>query len=736
MSDLFDNAHNDEPASYAESKIRGEILRVVYVSPSGDYAVLKLLTHDKKEVSMVGNGTLVNVSPGEEIEASGRWEKHKDWGKQFRAKSFKSVLPSTEEGLVRYLSSGNFPGIGTKTAERIVETFGGETIYILDNYTSRLKEVPGLGKKRIAEIQDAWQEVADRRDMDVFLQSLGIPNSYCNKIYKTYGDRTAAVIRNNPYQLSKDVKGIGFIIADRIARQMGIELTNPFRLSSGIAHALSKMAENGHTCLPEDFLIDKAAEILGVDQQGAQIGLQRAIVDGAVIQEASLLDPEKKVIYPLKAYADEKQLIEKIHLLLNASNELKDEEPLEFITTSLNAEQKEAVTNAFNNKISIITGGPGVGKTTTIDEIVKQAKRRNIKTYLAAPTGRAAKRMSEATGKDARTIHRLLIFKEEDKDFVYNEDKHLKCELLIIDEVSMLDLSLASKLFAAVSHETSIVLVGDKDQLPSVGPGAVLHDLLLCESIQQVKLNQVFRQQEGSKIISNSHAINQGHLPDILNPPKDQLGDFYWIDQSDPAKIEETISQMMCERIPNRFGIKKSEIQVLTPMNKGVCGRTSLNEKLQLSLNDIHKSQFKLGDRRFIVGDRIMQNTNNYDKKVFNGDLGYILDIQQGAKTFDIMFENEIIRYNFDEADQLALAYAVTIHKSQGSEFPAVIIPVINQHYIMLQRNLLYTGVTRARRLIILIGQRQSLQRCIENDRQSNRFTQLGHRLREIQNIS
>ena len=542
MADLFDNANQQEetPTSFGEKTIRGEILRVVYVSPDGDYAVLKLLSHDKKEISMVGNGTLVNVSPGEEIEAIGRWETHKDWGKQFRARTFKSVLPSTNEGLIRYLASGNFPGIGPKTAERIVETFGGETINILDHYTNRLKEVPRLGKKKIAEISEAWQEVADRRDMDVFLQSLGIPNSYCNKIYRSYGERTAAVIRNNPYQLAKDVKGIGFLISDKIARQMGIELTNPFRLGSGIAHALNRMSENGHTCLPEDFLIEKAAEILGVEKQSAEIGLQRAVLDGAVIQEHSIQKPEKRVIYPLNFYRDEMSLMEKIHVLMNVSKDI-DEEDLDFINQNLNEEQKAAVTNAFKNKISIITGGPGVGKTTTVDEIVKQAKRKNLMTYLAAPTGRAAKRMSEATGREARTIHRMLIFKEGEDDFVFNEEKHLKCDLLIVDEVSMLDLSLASRLFSAISPETSVVLVGDKDQLPSVGPGSVLHDMLSSGVIPLVTLFQVYRQEEGSRIISNSHAINQGQFPNITNPPKGQLGDFYWIDQNNPEKIEELI---------------------------------------------------------------------------------------------------------------------------------------------------------------------------------------------------
>lgn len=733
MDDLFDNASGNESGhiSLGEHIVRGEILRVVFVSQDGDYAVIKLLTHEKEEVVVVGNGTLINISPGEEIEAKGQWETHKTWGRQFKARTFKSVLPSTNEGLVRYLACGNFPGIGPKTAERIVETFGENTIDILDNYTSRLKEVPGLGKKKIAEISESWQEVADRREMDVFLQSLGIPTAYCNRIYKTYGDRTAAVIRNNPYQLAKDVNGIGFQISDRIAQNMGIELTNPFRLASGIAHAINKLGESGHTCIPQEVLVSKSGEIMGVDKNCAEVGLQRAIMDGAVIAEPAIDASNKKMIYSLKCYSDERKLAEKLQLMLSISAEKEDEEP-DFLNLNLNNEQRQAVTNCFNYKISIITGGPGVGKTTTIDEIVKQARQKQLKTYLAAPTGRAAKRMSEATGWSAKTIHRMLISRDDDEDFVFNENKHLSCDLLIVDEVSMLDLSLAAKLFSALSPETSVVLVGDKDQLPSVGPGAVLHDLIESEAIPVVTLDQVYRQDEGSRIIDNSHKINKGQMPDIKNPPKDILGDFYWIDQNDPEKIESLIAEMMTDRIPQRFGLKTSEIQVLTPMNKGVCGRKSLNEKLQNELNDIHKNQFKIGERKFIIGDRIMQVSNNYDKNVFNGDLGYILDINSTLKSFDVMYENEIVSYSFDEVDQIALAYSITIHKSQGSEFPAVIIPLISHHHVMLQRNLLYTGVTRAKKLLILIGQRESLQRCVTNNRPSLRCTQLGNRLKEL----
>lgn len=729
MNELFEQSHeHQEHISLSEQTVRGEILKVVFCNPDTNYAVLMLLTEEKKEVCVVGNGSLVNVSPGEIIEAKGNWTIHKDWGKQFKAYRFKAILPTNSEGLVRYLSSGNFSGIGPKTAERIVDTFGSETIHIMDNYISRLSEVPGLGKKKINEISEVWKEKADRREMDVFLRSQGVPGSYCDRIYNQYGEKTADVLKNNPYQLARDISGIGFTIADKIAQEMGVELTNTFRLASGIDHSLRMISDRGHTCLPENYLIDQAAEILGVERSYAESGLQRAILDGAVM--ATEIEGQKeKFIYKLNFYHEESKLAEKVVILLTTPKIDTEKEPLRFVNDNLNDDQKRAVENSLLYRMSIITGGPGVGKTTTIDEIVQQAKLKKLKTYLAAPTGRAARRMNEATGHKAKTIHRMLIVNEDDDSTVFNEDKQLNCDLLIVDEVSMLDISLAYRLFSAVPTDATIVLVGDKDQLPSVGPGNVLHDFLASGQIPVTTLSQVYRQTEGSKIISNAHYINHGHMPDIKNPPKDQPGDFYWIAKQKPEQIEDMIVFMMNERIPETFGFGAKEIQVLTPMNRGLCGRESLNEKLQLSLNSIHKNQFKFGEKRFIVGDRVMQITNNYDKNVFNGDLGYILDIDSKAKAFTVMFEAMTVQYSFDDAGQLTLAYASTIHKSQGSEFPVVIIPLVNQHHVMLQRNLLYTGVTRARKLIILVGHKEALQRCVENNRQARRCTQLSYRL-------
>ncbi|MCM8534920.1 MAG: ATP-dependent RecD-like DNA helicase [Lentisphaeraceae bacterium] len=728
MGELFDQSHeHEENTSLSEQTIRGEILKVVFCNPDTNYAILMLLTEDKKEICVVGSGTLVNVSPGELIEAQGNWTIHKDWGKQFKASRFKAILPTNNAGLVRYLSSGNFPGIGPKTAERIVDTFGSETIYILDNYTTRLSEVPGLGKKKVGEIAEAWKQVADRREMDVFLRSQGVPGSYCDRIYNAYGERTADVLKNNPYQLAKDINGIGFTIADKIAREMGIELTNTFRLAAGIEHTLRNMSDRGHTCLPENYLVDQAAETLGVERSFAESGLQRAVLDGAVMADTIEGHPEK-FIYKLNFFHEESRLAEKIVTLLNNPKK-DDQEALRFVNDHLNDDQEAAVENSLKYRMSIITGGPGVGKTTTIDEIVQQAKLKQMKTYLAAPTGRAARRMSEATGHKAQTIHRMLIMSEEDDSTVFNEDKQLKCDLLIVDEVSMLDISLAYRLFSAIPTDATVVLVGDKDQLPSVGPGNVLHDFLSSGEIPVTTLSKVYRQTEGSKIISNAHSINRGFFPDVQNPPKGVNGDFYWIEKNNPEQIEEMIVFMMNERIPETFGHEAKEIQVLTPMNRGACGRESLNEKLQASLNSIHKNQFKFGEKRFIIGDRVMQITNNYDKKVFNGDLGYILDIDSKAKSFTVMFESMTVQYSFDDAGQLTLAYASTIHKSQGSEFPVVIIPLVTQHHVMLQRNLLYTGVTRAKKLIILVGHKQALQRCVENNRQARRCTQLSHRI-------
>ncbi|MCM8530581.1 MAG: AAA family ATPase, partial [Lentisphaeraceae bacterium] len=408
MGELFDQSHeHEENTSLSEQTIRGEILKVVFCNPDTNYAILMLLTEDKKEICVVGSGTLVNVSPGELIEAQGNWTIHKDWGKQFKASRFKAILPTNNAGLVRYLSSGNFPGIGPKTAERIVDTFGSETIYILDNYTTRLSEVPGLCKKKVGEIAEAWKQVADRREMDVFLRSQGVPGSYCDRIYNAYGERTADILKSNPYQLARDINGIGFTIADKIAREMGIELTNTFRLACGIEHTLRNMSDRGHTCLPENYLVDQACETLGVERSFAESGLQRAVLDGAVMADTIEGHPEK-FIYKLNFFREESRLAEKIVILLNNPKK-DDQEALRFVNDHLNDDQKSAVENSLKHRISIITGGPGVGKTTTIDEIVQQAKLQQMKTYLAAPTGRAARRMSEATGHKAQTIHRMLI---------------------------------------------------------------------------------------------------------------------------------------------------------------------------------------------------------------------------------------------------------------------------------------------------------------------------------------
>ncbi|MDD7984476.1 ATP-dependent RecD-like DNA helicase [Lentisphaera marina] len=729
MSELFSYQNDDEPEDIPLGKqtLFASILRHLYVSDDNSYCVTKIFADELGEVTAVGE-MLSSASPGQEIEASGNWIKHKQYGRQFKIDSFTIKLPSSEVGMIRYLSE-NLPGIGKKTAESIVKHFGSKTFDVLDNYTARLKEVPGIGKKRIDEIARTWEFGNQERNLKVFLQGLGLSARQCSLIMEQYGDRSASIIKENPYLLAESIRGIGFIQADQLAQNLGIEETSPFRTASGIIYTVKLQSLDGHTCVPKELLLHKASEILKVDTKHILEGLERAIQDGSIIEE---IHQEMSYLYERHLHKDEEALLNHIIDFIQLDKKYPHaQSQVEFINHELNTEQQQAVNTSFNKRLSIITGGPGVGKTTTVKEIVQQARKHGKKIRLAAPTGRAAQRLGEASGASALTIHRLLMSDSESEgEFVYNEYKKLKCDILVVDEVSMLDISLARKLFAAVEHnETHLVLVGDPDQLPSVGPGFVLNDLIQSQLIPITALHQVFRQASSSRIITNAHRINVGQEPDLTQGSEPNLDDFYFINQSDPEKLFPMIATMIKERIPKKFDINAKNIQVLMPMKRGKCGCEALNLYLQEYLNDIHKKQFNFGKNRFILGDRIIQTVNNYTKKVFNGDMGYIVDILNEEKSFIIDFDGLQISYDFEEAEQIRLAYAITIHKSQGSEFPAVIIPMNTSHYIMLKKNLLYTAITRAKSLLILCSSRQAIAQCIANKGMSKRFTLLQYKI-------
>lgn len=734
-----ESSRNSRPSSHnavTDSTVCGEVLRIVYESDDGLYSVLRLLTEEHKEVTLVG--PLGGVLEGQDIQAEGRWETHKEHGRQFRVKDFRAVLPTSKKGIERYLASGFIPGVGPKLAHKLVNHFGEDTLNVLDNYSARLHEIEGFGRKRVGQIREAWREHAEQREVYIFLQGLGLSPRRCATIINYYGTDTVEVVRNNPYRLATDIHGIGFLTADRIAMDLGIARNSMLRLTAGVAYTLEQLAHDGHVCFPRQPLIDKAAELLQVEAQEAESGLERALINGQLVLERGLNTvTAEPMVYHRRMYAAETELAGYLQHLLShppsltfSENSAQDDR-----YEILNEKQKNAVRQAFHEHVSIITGGPGVGKTTVVGEIVRVAEEAECRVYLAAPTGRAAKRLTESCGKGAKTIHRMLKWDPKLKEFVYGPDRPLKCDMLIVDEISMLDVNLARQLFSALSAETHIVLVGDRDQLPSVGPGAVLHDLIASNRMPVTNLTEIYRQGAGSQIVLNAHAVNNGEMPGLENHAKasaegDLTSDFFWIDEEDPERVKTIITRLVCERIPERFHFDPiSDVQVLAPMNNGICGTIALNQLMQKTLNSDKRPAFRSGERIYKVNDRVMQIVNNYDKGVFNGELGTIVDINAKDQTLQVMFDVGVIQYDWDESDELTLAYAVTVHKSQGSEFPVVIMPVLTQHYIMLQRNLIYTGMTRARRLLVCIGTRKALAIAINNSKPLQRYTGLVQRL-------
>jgi exodeoxyribonuclease V alpha subunit len=712
--------------SLTEYTLRGEIARVIFENDAGTYSVLRV--NDAQGVQYTVVGSFSGAFEGQSIEVTGHWEKHQEYGRQLRAESFRFILPSSRDGIIRYLASGMIEGIGPKLAECIVDHFGEKTLEILDRYSARLKEIPGIGKKRAEMIRDAWHEQAARSDIFIFLQGLGISSLYCQKLYKTYGDRAAEVVKENPYQLAEDITGIGFLMADKIAISLGIEHNAVQRLTAGAVYSMNQLTQSGHCCYPQELFIEKCAEILRVSNEEALQGINNAI-------NKQLILTSENMIYNASLFKAEAEL--PAHVLRLASVQGHSGERMQQVPArndlNLSHEQIGAVENTARYPLSIITGGPGVGKTTVVGEIVRRAAVAGLRVYLAAPTGRAAKRMSESTNFPARTIHRLLKWEPAEGRFAYNQKHPLPCQVLIVDEVSMLDVPLALSLFRAIKDGTTVILVGDSDQLPSVGPGTVLHSFLQSGMFSVTHLTKIFRQGAGSKIIVNAHRVNRGQMPEE-DQKANQLSDFYWIRQEEPEKALELIVKMTSERIPQRFNFHPvNDIQILTPMNRGLCGTQGLNQSLQEVLNAGHKPQFKLGERVFKAGDKVMQTSNNYDKNVFNGDMGRIGKIDHGAKKFMVYFDgSRAVEYEFTEVDQLTLAYAITVHKSQGSEFPVVIVPMLTQHYMMLQRNLLYTAMTRAKKLLILIGCEKAVGMAVKNTRLERRYTLLTERLQDL----
>ena len=703
-------------------KLRCVIERITYQNPENGYSVMKVKVKDYSDlVTLVGN--LLEIPVGSVLLCEGEWKVDKRYGNQFVVQTWEEVMPATLYGIEKYLGSGLVKGIGPKYAQLIVSKFGLETIEIIETDIQRLYEVPGIGKKRVEKIQESWEKQKDIKNVMLFLQGYGVSTAYAAKIYRQYGKESIDTVKDNPYRLADDIWGIGFKTADGIANKMGYENNDPRRCKSGINYTLSELADEGHVYAEEEQLVKSAKELLQADEEPIRSAMAEMV-------QAEELKTDGEAIYLPPFYYAEVGTANRLLALLENKTANLFAKPLniEEISKSTGVEydevQIQAIKQAVDSKVMVLTGGPGTGKTTTTQGIIAALKNMGLKILLAAPTGRASKRMSEATGMEAKTIHRLLEYNPKD-GYKRNDENLLEGDALIVDECSMIDIVLMNNLMKAIPISMRLVLVGDIDQLPSVGAGNVLRDIIDSERIPVIRLTRIFRQAQSSRIVMSAHAINQGQFPDTSNGKET---DFFFMQMEEPEMVAENIVKLVKERLPKAYKQPISNIQVLTPMQRGVVGASNLNISLQAALNP---SQLALnrGGYSFKLNDRVMQLRNNYDKEVFNGDLGYVSQVNMEDRTLQVDFDGKLVEYEVSELDELTLAYATTIHKSQGSEYPIVVMPVLMTHYVMLQRNLIYTGITRAKKICVLLGTKKALSFAIRNMSVLKRNTKLKERL-------
>lgn len=711
----------------AKATIEGMLERIAYFNEENNFTVARLQTKEGAgSVTIVGN--LAAVNPGETLRLTGRWVVDRRFGEQFKVESYLSVTPSTLAGIERYLGSGLIKGMGPVMARRLMEQFGLQTLNIIDSEPHRLLEIEGIGEVRLEKIKAAWKEQRGIKEVMIFLQGHGVGLGCAAKIYREYNDKAISVVRQNPYRLANDVYGIGFKTADRIARSLGIDRKSQIRAEAGILHILSELTEKGHVYYPKDELLEKAISVLEVDRENITVGLTALESKGKVVLDG-------KSVYLNELYIAEKEVAQKLRDLVDApriSLPVDTEGAITWIQREtgidLAERQKVAIEKATKNKVLVVTGGPGTGKTTIVNSIIRILERMRVRISLAAPTGRAAKRLSEATGREGKTIHRLLEYTPKDKVFRRDEENTLRADAVIVDEASMIDMLLMNHLLKAIPSHAMLMLIGDVDQLPAVGPGNVLKEIINSQMVEVVTLNEVFRQAEGGLIVLNAHRVNTGRFPNAASE-SEQLSDFYFVEREGPEDVLKTIRDLCFKRIPQKFGLDSpDDVQVLSPMHKGIIGVGNLNHELQALLNPDGKHIAK-GARRFRVNDRVMQVKNNYEKEVYNGDVGRIVGVDEEEGVITVRYEGRLVNYTYSELDELVLAYAISVHKSQGSEYPAVIIPVVPQHYVMLQRNLLYTGITRGKRLVVLVGSKKAVYMAIKNDRVQLRYSNLQKRM-------
>ena len=730
-------------------KIQGMVSDIVFKNEENGYTIANL-ANENDEITIVG--CMPTLSVGESIEIEGKWVNHKVYGSQFEVQSFIPITPSSLEGIYVYLSSGMIHGIGEKMAKRIVDKFGVDTLDIIQNNPERLTDVEGIGLKKVKQIQESYEENRELRNIIIQLSPYGITPNYCLKIYKKYKEKSIEIINKNPYKLAEDIRGIGFRIADDIATKIGIDKYSPDRIMQGILFTLNQSLASGHTYLPKKVLIEQSSKILGVENQFIENG----IMDLAYSQKVHLENNNGEIlVYLMMYYICENGVCKEIIKL--SQHEIKDldidiDEEIKVVEKEDNIKlannQILAVKEAVNNGVTIITGGPGTGKTTTINTIIKIFENNEQKVVLCAPTGRAAKRMSETSSKEAKTIHRLLEmgFATDSDELVFFKDEEdpIDADVIILDEASMVDIILMYNLLKAVKLGTRLLLVGDSDQLPSVGAGNVLKDIIDSGVIKTVRLNEIFRQAQESMIVVNAHKINNGQ-PLFLNV-KDK--DFFFLRKNTNEEILNEIIGLVSERLPKFYKFDKlKDIQVLTSMRKGDLGVNNLNIELQKYLNppNKYKQEEQFAKRIFRVGDKVMQVRNNYTKKwetedksdsgegIYNGDIGYIFHIDKDKKTVYVIFDKvKIASYKYDELDELDHSFCTTIHKSQGSEFPVVVIPIVWAPPMLLSRNLLYTAVTRAKKLVVLVGDVKYLEQMIKNNRINDRYSNLSYKLNKF----
>ncbi|RJQ38943.1 MAG: ATP-dependent RecD-like DNA helicase [Dehalococcoidia bacterium] len=721
------------------SHLQGQIERITFTNEETGFTIAKVKVYGRRDlVTVVGN--LMAPTPGEILKMKGEWKNHPQYGEQFEVVQYQTSVPATVHGIEKYLGSGLIKGIGPKMAKRIVSVFGKDTLEVIEAESDRLIEVEGIGPKRVGMIKAAWAQQKEIREVMVFLQDHGVSSAYATKIFKQYGSDSIAVVKENPYRLAMDIFGIGFVTADRIAEKLGFAKDSDVRAQAGIIYVLHGLADEGHVYYPYEPLVVKCREVLEVEREiivkgfGAIAAEKRIVIEDLNESLAELIE-NNKAVYLAKYHLSETNVAARLKSLLQTSKsirEIKADKAIDWVQQQLTIQlaplQVEAVRRAVTDKVLVITGGPGTGKTTIINAVLKIFSKLPVKIMLAAPTGRAAKRMTETTGLESKTIHRLLEFSPKDGGFKKNEAEPLDCDLLILDEASMIDIILMHHLLKAVPSQATFIVVGDVDQLPSVGAGSVLKDMISSGAVPVVKLTEIFRQAQESDIIVNAHRINQGVMP-VIRPSKDRVSDFYFIEQTEPEEAVKTVVALVKERLTKRFGFDPvDDIQVLTPMHRGAVGASNLNAELQKALNP-RSDGLARGSRTFIVGDKVMQIVNDYDREVFNGDIGLVTKIDHESQEVGVTFDGRMVTYDFADMDELMLAYAVSVHKAQGSEFPAVVMPILTQHYMLLQRNLLYTGVTRGKQLVVLVGSIRALAIAVKNDKTLKRYTRLANRL-------